>query len=165
MLDSIPGTLMLVDCLEQCQSNDSCSSVNYETGLCILFSSNADKLPGKLHKQRGIPRKHQPNVENQVAQEFFNYTWMRSANKLLRTSLDSSSRINDHLSNSRREKSEILTIWREVTDGDFHAEIPDDQQLSIATFMDRARRVLSCTASEWEEVVPYKMCWWFTEKH
>ena len=48
MLDSIPGTLMLTDCLEQCQSNDSCSSVNYETGLCILFSSNADKLPGKF---------------------------------------------------------------------------------------------------------------------
>lgn len=48
MLDSIPGTLMLTDCLEQCQTNDSCSSVNYETGLCILFSSNADKLPGKL---------------------------------------------------------------------------------------------------------------------
>lgn len=47
MLDSIPGTLMLTDCLEQCQSNDSCSSVNYETGLCILFTSNADKLPGK----------------------------------------------------------------------------------------------------------------------
>lgn len=51
MLDSIPGTLMLTDCLEQCQTNDSCSSVNYETGLCILFSSNADKLPGKLHDQ------------------------------------------------------------------------------------------------------------------
>lgn len=48
MLDSVPGTLMLTDCLEQCQTNDSCSSVNYETGLCILFSSNADKLPGKL---------------------------------------------------------------------------------------------------------------------
>lgn len=47
MLDSVPGTLMLTDCLEQCQANDSCSSVNYETGLCVLFSTNADKLPGK----------------------------------------------------------------------------------------------------------------------
>ena len=48
MLDSVPGTLMLTDCLEQCQANDSCSSINYETGLCVLFSSNADKLPGKI---------------------------------------------------------------------------------------------------------------------
>lgn len=47
VLDSIPGTLMLTDCLETCQGNDSCQSVNYETGLCVLFSSNADILPGK----------------------------------------------------------------------------------------------------------------------
>ena len=47
VLDSIPGTLMLTDCLEQCQVNDSCRSVNYETGLCVLFTSNADKQPGK----------------------------------------------------------------------------------------------------------------------
>lgn len=47
VLDSIPGTLMLTDCLETCQGNDSCQSVNYETGLCVLFSSNADVMPGK----------------------------------------------------------------------------------------------------------------------
>lgn len=47
VLDSIPGTLMLTDCLETCQGNDSCQSVNYETGLCVLFSSHADSLPGK----------------------------------------------------------------------------------------------------------------------
>lgn len=47
VLDSIPGTLMLTDCLETCQGNESCQSVNYETGLCVLFSSNADALPGK----------------------------------------------------------------------------------------------------------------------
>lgn len=46
VLDSVPGTLMLTDCLETCQGNDSCQSVNYETGLCVLFSSNADYLPG-----------------------------------------------------------------------------------------------------------------------
>lgn len=75
MLDSIPGTLMLTDCLEQCQSNDSCSSVNYETGLCILFSSNADKLPGKLtHDQAAFQFEH-PNAEIQVAQECFTVTW------------------------------------------------------------------------------------------
>lgn len=47
LLESMPGTLMLTDCLEACQSNDSCRSVNYETGLCVLFSSNSDQLPGK----------------------------------------------------------------------------------------------------------------------
>lgn len=46
VLDSIPGTLMLTDCLETCQGNESCQSVNYETGLCVLFSSTADILPG-----------------------------------------------------------------------------------------------------------------------
>lgn len=48
VLDSIPGTLMLTDCLETCQGNDSCQSVNYETGLCVLFSSNAEVLPGEF---------------------------------------------------------------------------------------------------------------------
>jgi hypothetical protein len=52
VLDSIPGTLMLTDCLETCQGNDSCQSVNYETGLCILFSSNADVLPGESRKRK-----------------------------------------------------------------------------------------------------------------
>lgn len=48
LLESMPGTLMLTDCLEACQSNDSCRAVNYETGLCVLFSSDSDKLPGNL---------------------------------------------------------------------------------------------------------------------
>lgn len=48
MLESIPGSLMLTDCLETCQGNDSCQAVNYETGLCVLFSSNADSNPGKF---------------------------------------------------------------------------------------------------------------------
>lgn len=47
LLDSIPGTLMLTDCLEACHGNDTCYSVNYETGLCVMFSSNADAYPGK----------------------------------------------------------------------------------------------------------------------
>lgn len=51
VLDSVPGTLMLTDCLETCQGNDSCQSVNYETGLCVLFSSNADYLPGMCKKK------------------------------------------------------------------------------------------------------------------
>ncbi|CAH1184115.1 unnamed protein product [Phyllotreta striolata] len=52
VLDSIPGTLMLTDCLETCQGNESCQSVNYETGLCVLFSSNADVLPGALTRSQ-----------------------------------------------------------------------------------------------------------------
>lgn len=39
---------MLTDCLEACQNNESCSAVNYETGLCVLFSTTADKLPGNI---------------------------------------------------------------------------------------------------------------------
>lgn len=49
ILDDIPGTLMLTDCLEQCQANDTCRAVNYETGLCVLFSNDADQLPGDSH--------------------------------------------------------------------------------------------------------------------
>ncbi|XP_064544110.1 uncharacterized protein LOC135432371 [Drosophila montana] len=52
LLDSLPGTLMLTDCLESCQSNETCQAVNYETGLCVLFSSNADILPGALTKSQ-----------------------------------------------------------------------------------------------------------------
>ncbi|XP_036223876.2 uncharacterized protein [Bactrocera oleae] len=52
LLNSLPGTLMLTDCLEACQSNEACRAVNYETGLCVLFSANADKLPGALTKSQ-----------------------------------------------------------------------------------------------------------------
>jgi len=48
MLDSQPGTLMLTDCIDMCRRNRSCQAVNYETGLCVLFSSNADQYPGAL---------------------------------------------------------------------------------------------------------------------
>lgn len=54
LLESMPGTLMLTDCLEACQANESCGAVNYETGLCVLFSSNADKLPGMLSSSKMI---------------------------------------------------------------------------------------------------------------
>ena len=42
MLDSQPGTLILNDCIETCRQNSSCKSINFETGLCVLFSSSAD---------------------------------------------------------------------------------------------------------------------------
>ncbi|KAI4503186.1 hypothetical protein M0802_001408 [Mischocyttarus mexicanus] len=55
MLESLPGTLMLTDCLETCQANDSCQAVNYETGLCVLFSSNADSNPGSyMHPKNSM---------------------------------------------------------------------------------------------------------------
>ena len=47
MLDSQPGTLMLTDCIDTCKKNSSCKSINYETGLCVLFSSNADEGQGR----------------------------------------------------------------------------------------------------------------------
>ena len=48
MLDSQPGTLMLTDCIDTCRNNASCRSINYETGLCVLFSSSADDNQGIL---------------------------------------------------------------------------------------------------------------------
>ena len=48
MLDSQPGTIMLTDCIDTCRSNSSCRSINYETGLCVLFSSSADQNVGQL---------------------------------------------------------------------------------------------------------------------
>ncbi len=50
MLDSQPGTLMLTDCIDTCRKNASCKSINYETGLCVLFASNADDGAGKIIK-------------------------------------------------------------------------------------------------------------------
>lgn len=47
MLDSIPGTLMLTDCIDVCRRNASCKSANFETGLCVLFGSSAQENPGE----------------------------------------------------------------------------------------------------------------------
>ena len=58
MLDSQPGMLMLTDCIDTCRGNSSCRSINYETGLCVLFSSSADDNDGKaklLELKRFIP--------------------------------------------------------------------------------------------------------------
>ncbi|XP_049514565.1 uncharacterized protein LOC119432743 isoform X2 [Dermacentor silvarum] len=43
-----PGTLQLTDCLEHCRRNASCQSVNFETGLCVLFTSSATERPASL---------------------------------------------------------------------------------------------------------------------
>jgi hypothetical protein len=56
MLDSQPGTLMLTDCIDTCRKNSSCKSINYETGLCVLFSSNADEGQGEIGLLRFFKR-------------------------------------------------------------------------------------------------------------
>jgi len=48
MLDSQPGTLMLTTCIDKCKANSTCKSINYETGLCVLFASSADENAGEL---------------------------------------------------------------------------------------------------------------------
>ena len=54
MLDSQPGTLILNDCIETCRANSSCKAINFETGLCVLFSSSADENKSKCSKVRNI---------------------------------------------------------------------------------------------------------------
>ncbi|XP_053206673.1 uncharacterized protein LOC128397362, partial [Panonychus citri] len=47
---TIPGTLRLTDCLNRCRSNSTCQSLNFETGLCVLFSTSASNRPASLNK-------------------------------------------------------------------------------------------------------------------
>lgn len=47
ILDTLPGVLKLDECIEACRGNSTCLSVNYETGLCVLFSTSAEQTPGK----------------------------------------------------------------------------------------------------------------------
>ncbi|KPM06312.1 Zona pellucida-like and PAN domain containing protein [Sarcoptes scabiei] len=44
----IPGVLHLAECLDHCRQNQTCSSLNFETGLCVLLSSSARQLPQAL---------------------------------------------------------------------------------------------------------------------
>ncbi|GBL96311.1 hypothetical protein AVEN_238677-1 [Araneus ventricosus] len=47
-LELVPGTLHLTECLSYCRHNTSCRAVNFETGLCVLFSSSASDRPEAL---------------------------------------------------------------------------------------------------------------------
>ncbi|XP_076346279.1 uncharacterized protein LOC143244812 [Tachypleus tridentatus] len=47
-LTVLPGTLKLNDCLVQCRKNATCQAINFETGLCVLFSSSFSEEPGTL---------------------------------------------------------------------------------------------------------------------
>ena len=46
-MDTRPGVLKIEDCIDACRRNSTCLSVNYETGLCVLFSGSAEETPGK----------------------------------------------------------------------------------------------------------------------
>ena len=46
IVDTRPGVLKIEDCIDACRRNSTCFSVNYETGLCVLFSSSAEETPG-----------------------------------------------------------------------------------------------------------------------
>jgi len=46
ILDTRPDTLQLADCIEFCRANAVCRALNFETGLCVLFKSNAVVSPG-----------------------------------------------------------------------------------------------------------------------
>ena len=52
-VDTRTGVLLLEDCISLCMSNTSCLSINYETGLCVLFSSSAELSPGKENRSTG----------------------------------------------------------------------------------------------------------------
>ena len=47
ILDTRPGVLKLEDCITVCKANSTCVAVNYETGLCVLFSTSAEETPGR----------------------------------------------------------------------------------------------------------------------
>ena len=48
VMSMIPGVLHLADCLDYCRQNQTCNSLNFETGLCVLLSSSAIQLPDAL---------------------------------------------------------------------------------------------------------------------
>ena len=48
IVDTRPGVLKIEDCIDACRRNSTCLSVNYETGLCVLFSGSAEDTPGKI---------------------------------------------------------------------------------------------------------------------
>ena len=48
ILDTRPDTLQLAECIENCRANSSCAALNFETGLCVLFRTNAFDTPGKF---------------------------------------------------------------------------------------------------------------------
>ena len=54
ILNTYPGMFHLEDCVNKCAKDTKCLSVNYETGLCVLFSASADSNPGRVISRRQI---------------------------------------------------------------------------------------------------------------
>lgn len=52
ILETRPDTLQLGDCIDACRSSDSCRALNFETGLCVLFRSDALQTPTSLTKSQ-----------------------------------------------------------------------------------------------------------------
>ena len=52
LLDTRPGTLLLDECVRLCTENSACRGLNYETGLCVLFSTSAEQFPGEDAESR-----------------------------------------------------------------------------------------------------------------
>lgn len=48
IIDTLADTLQLADCIEMCRLNDTCQALNFETGLCVLFSTSAKDSPDAL---------------------------------------------------------------------------------------------------------------------
>jgi len=48
IIDTLADTLQLADCIEMCRQNDTCQALNFETGLCVLFSTSALASPEAL---------------------------------------------------------------------------------------------------------------------
>ena len=46
ILETRAGVLKLAECLKACVSRPTCEAVNYEVGLCVLFSTQAADKPG-----------------------------------------------------------------------------------------------------------------------
>ena len=44
----------LEQCINKCSKDAKCLAVNYETGLCVLFSHSADSKPGKRRLILGL---------------------------------------------------------------------------------------------------------------
>ena len=44
----------LEQCINKCSKDAKCLAVNYETGLCVLFSDSADSKPGKRRLILGL---------------------------------------------------------------------------------------------------------------
>ena len=70
ILDTRSGVLLLEECISICNGNSSCMSVNYETGLCVLFTDSADQYPGNLEitqRWRVVDGEEKPLRENSLS--------------------------------------------------------------------------------------------------